>query len=1080
MKAHRNVIAWVKACGATLLLASPIAAERLIIRTYSVVDGLPSDRIVCLVTDRDGFLWVCTSGGLSRFDGSQFATYGTAHGLPDPVVNHFLQTRSGSRWVAMNGGGVARLEPGAPGADGRIFEPFQVGSTPRSMRVNILFETRDGSLLAGTDRGLFRARQPDAATPQFERVSLALPGFSDSGLQVWGIAEDSDGRIWIGTSGGLVLLRGARRLAHIHVAPAQSVDHVFDIVLDATGRLWLGHDTGVFVWNPRAGGAGPLRDIVTLIDRSTPCLVSRRTDGAAAVELPDAPGSVCHWAPGGERHGLARVQSLHQADDGWIWMASRAGLAAFDGARFRVFDASHGLPVTLLRSVAVGPGGDVWVGSAYSGLHRIQRRGFTYYTAEDGLVGPVSSTILSGRDGHLYIVSTTAVIHRFEGDRWTAVRPNLPAPVGRLGRSIYSTALIDREGAWWIGTGVGLVRFPPVSRLEALATTPPLATYTIDDGLAGNDIRQLFEDSRGDIWISTRIPGPEPLTRWERTTGRFQRFGPADGLPAERSVGSVVEHPSGTLWVSFWDGGVARFDGHRFQYFAPGEDVPPGNLYKLLVDRRGWLWVPGRETFFSRDPTAPHPRFETFRHADGQAIMAFALIDDREGWIYAQTFTGLLRFRADDGRVQQLGFGRPFTKFETRFHRDAEGTLWLLRDDGVLRYEPRPLLDGDPPRVRIAGVRVAGEPVPVPPLGATRLAPLSLDADQRQVRFDYFGLGFGAVAPLRFQVRLDGVDDEWGDPTSQSSVLYGRLGSGSYRFQVRAVSATGRVSAEPATVDFRILPPFWRRAWFLAAVTALLAAALFFVYRLRVRRVRDLERIRTRIAADLHDDLGASLARVSLLSAATRRTLRERPEHAERMLHEIGTTSRELVTAAGDIAFSIDPGRSRLDALVARLRRFTEDLLADTGIDWRFTVDGEMTHVVLSSDQRRHLLAIVKEALHNAVRHARPRHLSLTLALQGDVLEAELADDGCGFRTDVSGNGRKPQASNGREPPSSNGRGAQAGRNGRSIEAGHGLRNMRDRAHELGGRLEIASHPGGGTRVTLRCPLRPRHRMAMR
>lgn len=1072
MKAHRNVIAWVKACGATLLLVSPLAAERLIIRTYSVVDGLPSDRIVCLVNDRDGFLWVCTSGGLSRFDGSRFVTYGTAQGLPDPVVNHFLQTRSGSRWVAMNGGGVARLDPGTPNADGCIFEPFDVGSTPRSMRVNILFETRAGSLLAGTDGGLFRARHPDAAA-RFELVPLALPGFPDSGLKVWAIAEDGEGRIWVGTSGGLVLLPGNRPPEHIHVAPAQSVDHVYDIVLDATGRLWLGHDTGVFVWNPPARGTRSLRDAAALIDRSTPCLASPKAGRTPPVRLPDTLDSVCQWVPGGGRRSSPRVRSLQQADHGSIWIASHAGLAVFDGARFRRFDTSHGLPTTLLRSVGVGPGGDVWVGSAFSGLHRIQRRGFTYFTADDGLTGPVTSTILSGSDRHVYIVSTTAVIHRFEGDRWTTVRPNLPASAGGLHRTIYATALIDRNDAWWIGTGEGLVRYPPVARLEALATTPPIATYTTQDGLAGNDIRQLFEDSRGDIWISTRVPGQMPLTRWERSTGRFQRFGTADGLPAERSVGGFVEHPSGTLWVAFWDGGVARFDGSRFQYFAPGEDVPPGALYKPLVDRRGWLWVPGPETFFSRDPTAPQPHFESFRDANGEHLTAFALMDDRDGWIYAQTFTGLLRFRAHNGRVQHIGFGKPFSEIRSRFHRDADGALWLLREDGILRYEPRPLLDRHPPPVRIARVRVAGEPLPVPPMGITSLAPLSLDADQRRIRFDYFGLAFGADAPLRFQVRLDGVDDEWGSPTSQSTVLYGGLGPGRYRFQVRAVSATGRVSAEPATVDFTILPPFWRRAWFLAALTALVAAVLFAAHRLRMRRVLELERIRTRIAADLHDDLGASLARVSLLSAATRRTLHDNPEHAERMLYEIGTTSRELVTAAGDIAFSIDPGRGQLDGLVARLRRFTEDLLADTGIDWRFTVDGEMTNVTLSSDQRRHLLAIVKEALHNAVRHGRPRHVSLTLALRGDLLEAELADDGCGFPTDASGNGRGAHARR-------NGRGREIRRNGCEPEAGHGLRNMRDRARELGAHLEISSHPGGGTRISLRCPLRLRHRMIMR
>lgn len=1047
-----RVRSWVLPVALALFGAAPVAGERLIVRSYTVVDGLASDRVVCLVTDRDGFLWICTNGGLSRFDGSRFVTYGTAAGLPDPTVNHFLQTRSGSRWVAMNGGGVARLEWSEASADGRIFTAFTVGSTPRSMRVNILFETRGGTILAGTDGGLFRARYPDVA-PRFELVPLAIADYPDSGLQVWGIAEDGAGRTWVGTSGGLVLLVDDRPVAHLQVAPTQGADHVYDIMVDARGRLWLAHDDGLFIWVPPPGADGAALDGAILGEGAVPCLTQSSEGGTPAVELPDRPGAVCHWAPGGDRRGRSVVRSLRRADDGWTWMATQAGLVAFDGARFRVFGTAQGLPTSALLRVMVDPGGDVWAGSGH-GVHHIHRRGFTYYTAEDGLVGPHIRFIQRGVDGQLYVTSSTSVIHRFDGDAWTAVRPNLPPTAGGVGRSIYGTALLDREGAWWMGTGDGLVRFPPVARLEELAVATPLAMYTTGDGLAGDDIWQLFEDSRGDLWIATRVPGPEPLTRWERSTGRFQRFGPAEGLPAEWAARNFVEDPAGALWVSFWDGGLARFDGRRFRFFPPGTQVPRGHLYGLLVDRRGWLWVAGRETFFTREPSAEAPRFDSFVAADGQPLVSFALAEDADGWIYAQTFGGMVRFRPEDGHVQQLGFGRPFSDIgSSRFHRDTNGTLWFLSAVAVLRYESRPLRTPGPPLVRIGGVWVAGSPLPVPPLGTTSLGGLRLRPGQRQVQFDFFGLGFGADDPLRYQVRLDGADEAWGPPTRQASVVYAGLGPGRYRFQVRAVTAAGEVSLEPATVAFVVQPPVWRRAWFLGLLATALVGALGSAHRLRMRRLLELERIRTRIAADLHDDLGSSLARVSLLSDATRRALRDAPDAAERMLQEIGTTSRDLVAAAGDIAFSIDPGRGHLDGLAARIRRFAEELLTGTRIDWRFAVVGETTGVALSSDERRHLLAIVKEALHNAIRHGGPDHLSLTLWLRGDVLGIEVLDDGIGFDTDPS-----------RVEP----------------YGGQGMRNMRARAGELGASLEIVSRPGEGTRVSVRCRLRRSHRMAMR
>lgn len=408
-----------------------------------------------------------------------------------------------------------------------------------------------------------------------------------------------------------------------------------------------------------------------------------------------------------------------------------------------------------------------------------------------------------------------------------------------------------------------------------------------------------------------------------------------------------------------------------------------------------------------------------------------------------------------DGQSRQLGVSGPLTTLQRSFHLDAADVVWLTTDVSALRYQPSPVPGADSPTLRIGGVHVAGQLLPPSPFATPRMPALQLSTRRRQVQLDYWGLGFGAHESLQFQARLDGVDDEWGAVTSQSSIRYAGLGPGRYRFRVRAVSATGRVSAKPVTLDFTIAPPLWRRASFLAGLAALVACALVYAYKLRVGQLFELERIRTRIAADLHDDLGANLARVSLLSEATRRALRDKPDRAERMLDEIETASRELVTAAGDIAFAIDPEHGRLDDLAARLRRFAEDLLAGSDIALRFSVDPEAADVVLSSDQRRHLLAIAKEALHNAVRHARPRHVSLTLTLRDRVLEADIVDDGCGFRIDASRNGRHP-------------------------EAGHGLRNLRDRAGELGAHLEIITQPRAGTRVLLRCPLRSRPRMVMR
>lgn len=1025
----------------TLLIgASPLGAQRLLLRSYAVADGLPGDNVLCLASDHDGFLWICTNDGLARFDGSRFVTYGTEDGLPDPVVNDFLHTRSGTRLAATNGGGIARLEAGAPGPEGRAFTGFPVGSSGASMRVNVLLETRDGTLFAGTDGGLFLAREGDTE-PHFELLALEVPGVPDERLQVWSVAQDDAGRTWVGTSAGLVLLTGLERPAHVPVAPTQGADHVWAVAPDDTGRLWLGHETGLVVWVPPGEEAdAPVPIARSLTDGASVCVTMTGSDGHAS--LPATDGAVCHWAPGGGPVRPNQVWGMLRAPDGRLWMASAVGVLVFDGEAVRRLPETHGMNSVDYRQVAMDPGGDLWIGSA-RGAMRLLRRGFTHFTTDDGLVGMIR-TVFRGPDGHLYAISRASTIFRLDGERWTAVEPKLPPQAGVAGRSRYGAALLDRSGSWWIGTGEGLLRFPAVERLEELAYAEPLAHYTTADGLAGDDIWHLFEDTRGDVWIAPRVPGPELLTRWERGSGRFHRYGAAHGLPEAETVRALAEDRTGALWASLWGGGLARFDGQRFQLLPPGDAVPPGGRSHFLLDTRGWLWVGGRQLAYSTDPEAPAPRFRIYRTAEGRPIRGDFLGEDGDGRIYAGSPAGLVRFRPGDDRLEHLGTPGLSASIVGPGHRDDDGALWVAYGGGVLRYDPEHEPDADPPRVRIGGVSVAGLSLPVPPMGATRLTPLRLDAG-RQLRIDYFGLGFGVNEPLRFQVRLDGTRDEWGPPTSERTVLYAGLGTGRYRFQVRAVGATGAATNTPATLTFTVPPPVWQRGWFLAIVGLALASLVVGAHRLRVRRLLELERVRTRIAADLHDDLGASLARVSLLTEAVRRRIGESPAAADRMLGEIGETARDLVSAAGDIAFAIDPGRGGLETLAARVRRFAEELLAGTEVEWSFRIEGDTAHVVLSSEQRRHLLAILKEALHNAVRHGRPRRITLTLIARGGVLEAEVVDDGRGFAASAPGDG-------------------PAG-------GGQGLRNLRRRARELEGTLEIDSRPGSGTRVAVAFPL---------
>ena len=258
-------------------------------------------------------------------------------------------------------------------------------------------------------------------------------------------------------------------------------------------------------------------------------------------------------------------------------------------------------------------------------------------------------------------------------------------------------------------------------------------------------------------------------------------------------------------------------------------------------------------------------------------------------------------------------------------------------------------------------------------------------------------------------------------------------------------------------LSFGIASPVYRRWWFIVLIVAVVAALGVYAYRQRVRRSLEIERIRTRIAADLHDDIGASLSRMAILIEVVKQEGRQSGYlngsgvRSTQMLTEIADSARDLVDSMSDIVWSIDPQRDELGQVVTRTRQFAADLFDAQAIEWQFIASAELEKTKLDPEQRRHMFLIFKEALNNIARHAGAKTVSMSLTIRGNQLLAEITDDGCGFTP-------QPAETAVTVVPKSRG--------------GNGLGNMHARAAELGGKLTIDSAPGKGTRLILSLPLK--------
>lgn len=1030
---------------AALLAPARGEAARPPLASYTTSDGLAGSRVLRIVRDSRGFLWFCTDNGLSRFDGRHFETV-AAEG---ELVKDLHETRDGVYWVGTAGAGVLRFEPDKPAPGGRVQStPIPVGEGHLTNDVSRLYEDRSGRLWAGSMAGLFRLRAAqgrDERDRHFEPVPLDVPGHPDDTVHVWSFAEDDHGCLWIGHAFGLTRLLPDGGRAHYALDSVARVDWVWDLAFDARGLLWVANERWLYALRPDDPARARDRRLFPWRRLDAPPNDAR--PGSVPIRLPTEPGTAVRFT--GAHAGMSDAPGpLLLGRDGHVWVGV-GDAVEFDGTRFRRYDVLSGVRsatgspvITLEEDVA----GNVWMGTHTAGALRLARDGLVSFGPEDGLAERSTTALFAGPRGETCAQGPGFSLRCFDGARFSTTRVRLPEGAEDRGWEPFGSILRARDGEWWVTTNGGLARFAAgaASQLERR----PSAVYGPRDGMASAQLARILEDAAGDLWIGNAGPEERPLTRRQRSTGRFEAIGRERGLPAGVTVRALTQDHQGQLWVGFSEGGLARRrpDG-SFELLAEVDRMATGAVLALLVDEARRLWVATSRGGLLRcdQPSAARPRFSALTTREGLGANAVrCLVEDATGRLYAGGPRGIDRLDPRTGSLRRytVADGVAGSFFHAAW-RDGSGALWFGGRHALSRLIPAPERARPRPRVLIAGVRVAGQPLAIAPLGSERFGPIDLGPSERRVQIEYLAVDFTS-AELRFEYRL-AADEGWSAPTAERSVTYARLAAGWHRFAVR-LAGQGE-DAATAEVVLRVLPPLWQRAWFLGLCGLLLAAGAYGLHRYRLARLLAVERVRRRIADDLHDDLGASLSRLSILSEVLRREVQARDPGTARRLDEIAAGARQAVDATGDIVWSTDPRRDDLANLAAHARELASGLLDPAGIDWELSAPE--AEVPLGPDQRRQLFLIVKEALHNVVKHSGARRVELRLTRETRWLRLTIEDDGRGLPEGLAGES-----------------GPAAGRQG------HGLDSIRQRAAALGGRLTIERGASRGLRLSLDMPLR--------
>jgi signal transduction histidine kinase/ligand-binding sensor domain-containing protein len=1011
-----------------LLFASSAAGERLPIRLYSVADGLPHIVINRIVRDSRGFLWFCTNDGISLFDGYRFTNFGVADGLPHSTVRDVLETRDGEYWVASSGG-VSRFNPrGAP----RFITIRAPAADSRVRTATVLLQARDGNIWVGSLDGLMRVERTGLES-RLVRVELAGQDAAPAS-RVTALLEDRHETLWVGTDAGLYRRWKDGRAARYGTQDGLPSTFIHDFLEDRQGRLWVATRDGGFFMLANDPAAASL-------------VVTRRYHGG---------NGYLDW-----------VFDLFERADGRLAVATNLGLYEFqadDAARdgpARMYTNRHGFSYHEIQALAEDRDGNLWLGSQ-NGAMKVARGGFATLDERDdvhfvtalfesskgelhafGYIRRDRSTRWRDPQGRPIGFEYFPRLGRFDGRAFTWSWPNVPA----VSWSDQDPLILARNGEWWIGTmDRGLFVFPAVSTLTTLAKSRPITVYDAPGGHRPATVFALYEEADGDIWISTSTNTRSGLARWEGRTRTIRNMSETAGLPALDGVlaRAFQEDRAGNIWVGFSPDGLARFAANRFTMFTVADGAPAGQINDIHLDRDGRLWIGSSRGGLTRidDPTASRPVFVNYSTSHGLSSSVVGRVtEDLQGRIYAATGRGIDRLTPATGRITHFTTADGLVSGRiTAALRDQSGALWFATTQGVSRLVPEAERPSLAPPIWIRGLRVGATTQDVSVLGERTLSIADIPAEGNQLQIDFAALSFAPGETLRYQYQLEGAGATWSSPTDQRVVHLAGLAPGRYLFRVRALTADGSVTANPAEVAFTILAPVWLRPWFLAFTAVAVGVILYGGYRYRVSRLLELERVRTRIASDLHDDIGAALSRIAVLSEVARHEITGGHPGAATRVSVIAQAAREVLDSMNDIVWAINPRHDRIHGLAQRMRRFIGDVFAARGIAFSFRAPGDERVVRVAADVRRHVFLIFKEAVNNIVRHSGATEADVEMHVDGSRLVLTIRDNGRGF--DIA-----------------------------DIRDGNGLVSMQDRARAMGGHLDVVSGAGTGTTVRLAVPL---------
>jgi signal transduction histidine kinase/ligand-binding sensor domain-containing protein len=1057
-------------------------------RRIGVEQGLSANWVRCFMQDRKGFVWVGTENGANIYDGKFFQHYKNVPfdttSLPSGYAICIAQDSSEAIWIGTLKG-LSRRDPIT-----NLWQRWQQDSSNRhSLPDNSIYAllcTSDGTLWIGTNKGLCRLVQmtkgvqtaSSSAPPRF----AAMQGLNE---RIFSLYQDrfQSHILWIGTFEGN-LFAFDMRTKHFtqykppfHLPTAQQGNTVTGIVQDAEARLWITRDNaGVLAFSTTTGVWQHYYHRPT----DSYSLSYNRT---SSIVLDEANG--CLWL-GTWGGGLNRMDLRTRKFVAWKRNSSDNNT---DPAM---------LHDDFINNLLLDREGNLWCATA-EGLSLVTaqaRRNGSFLTYRHNLLRPNDirtlpfnniSSIAVAREK--IFIGTQQGIAEMNADGTGIRRIPVIVPHGHDTKRpfIIQAIAASSTGTVWAASADGIYTLSPKSK--AFTRCNDIAKVE-----KGAFTRAVWVDAEGVVWMCDNSIGLLLYNPQTRAT-TIPKEGDGSGYSAVRPfcfAERINERGEREVWFGGYGAGLQRYNAvtKTFRLYkhnpANPRSLPVNDIGSVMVrkvaDATGKMhdeiWCAPMNAGLCRltNPSDTHNEgiFERFTAADGVPDVSVWQMQSYKDKIWCASQRGIVVLCPEKRTTELYGRGDGLPSLElSSCARLSTGQMFFGSMEGLVTFHADSIsapanMSLVMPKVHITRFEALFKPLTLSKAQETGEEAVEVEWQQNVVKLRFAAPLFAAAGRTDYRYTLEGFDADWrlqralgNGLEANNEAVYSNLNPGEYTFRVQSSAPDGSWNEKgEARLKIAVIPPFWRTRWFLGAafliVLVMVGAGARYVttrsFQERIRVLEELNRERERISQDIHDDVGSTLTRITLLTETLKmQSPTQSSDVVQGRLETIASTAREATQTLGEIIWAIKPVNNSLDNFCAFVREYVFDLFEEKVAEERMitcTVDipKPMPDVQLLPETRRNAFLVIKESLNNAIKYANATSVRVTVAVENQTLAITVADDGCGF--DVE----------------------RVFQSGRYI-GGNGLKNMQRRAEGAGGMMEIVTKESAGTLIIAQFPL---------